>query len=176
MEAPESDGRAAFAGESKHVSADGVGHALALGPQAGVESHRAERTLGDEEMREGVHAAAADGGVGEAASDEASGVAADGVGDVGVIETEVDGLDDERAVYVRGGAALEKSLGVGVARERGGGFLAGGVGVVLRARPDVEVRVETRAGRQGSGIGANRGTHRAGDGRGAARGSTREGG
>ena len=100
----------------------------------------------------------------------------DGVGDVGVIETEVDGLDDERAVYVRGGAALEKSLGGGVARERGGGFLAGGVGVVLRARPDVEVRVETRAGRQGSGIGANRGTHRAGDGRGAARGSTREGG
>ena len=83
-------------------------------------------------------------------------MAVDSVGDVGVIDAEVDGLDDRlRAVYVRGGAALEKSLGGGVARERGGGFLAGGVGVVLRARPDVEVRVETRAGRQGSGIGAN---------------------
>ena len=108
---------------SRNVSADGVGHALALGPQAGVESHRAERTLGDEEMREGVHAAAADGGVGEAASDEASGVAVDGVGDVGVIETEVDGLHDQRAVHARGGAALEKSLGGGVPRARRGGSL-----------------------------------------------------
>mmetsp|Transcript_3830 Transcript_3830/g.15575 ORF Transcript_3830/g.15575 Transcript_3830/m.15575 type:complete len:270 (+) Transcript_3830:2941-3750(+) len=111
VEAHEPDGRVPLAAEREHLAPDAIGHLRPARPQPRVEPHGAVSPV--EQPPQLVHAAAVFGRIREAAPDEFAGVLFDDRGHVGVVELEVDGLDDQGAVHASLCELFEQGFGGG---------------------------------------------------------------